>query len=97
VTHRRIHAQSIRVVDILVAGQAAIDRLPQHCEHGVLRVPTVTEVGQHRVSLLRQTERFIQFTKRKQPCIARNPRSVEFEPEFAIELNAKYVFSPVTH
>jgi hypothetical protein len=57
----------------------------------------MTQVGQHGASLLRQTERFIKFTKCKQAGVTRDLRSVEFELEFAVELNTKCLFSLVTH
>ncbi len=62
-----------------------------------VRILSLTRVGQYGASLLSQTECFIQLTKRKQPCIARDIRSVKFESEFAVELDTKCAFSPVTH
>jgi hypothetical protein len=56
----------------------------------------MTGIGQDGASSFRQTERFIQFTKRKQARVARDLRSVEFELEFSIKLNTKCLFSPVT-
>ncbi len=46
VTHHRINAQSLRVVDIFVPGQTAVDRLAQQRRHAVLNVAAGAEVEQ---------------------------------------------------
>ena len=62
----------------------------------MLRVLALTGFRQQEARLLSQTERFIQFTKRKQARVTRDVRSVELKLELAVELNTKCLLSPVT-
>jgi len=49
--HRGIDTQSIRVVHIFVAGQPAVDRLPQRAQQAVLCVLSATGIEEQSASL----------------------------------------------
>jgi hypothetical protein len=67
--HRRIMAQTLSVIDVLVAGEATKDRLPEQpgqCVPAILAGAGVTQdFARHR----RQPERVVELAVRKQPSI----------------------------
>jgi hypothetical protein len=83
--HRRIMAEAVGVVDILVPGKATEHRLPELCRQGVAVVLAGPAVGQHLPGHLGQAEGVIQFAKGEQPGVRGHLRSVELQFEAAVE------------
>ena len=60
-SHRRVERQSLGIVDILVSGQAAIDRLPQQARQQVARILAAPQVRQRRATEVGQAENIVQL------------------------------------
>jgi hypothetical protein len=84
--HRRIAAQPVGVVHILVAGQTAEYRLPQQPDQQVPSVPAGACLRQSLAAACAQSERVVQFTIGQQSAIGGDRRTVEPEHQAAVEI-----------
>ena len=80
-------AQTVGVVDVFIAGQAAEHRLAELGEQGVSAVATRPAVGQRLTGKLAQSQSVVQFTKRQQARVGRHPRSVELQLQSGVEID----------
>jgi hypothetical protein len=67
--HRRIDRETFGVVDVLVAGETAENRLPQQPGQDMSPVPPATQIRESRPRARRQTERLVQLAIGEQPGI----------------------------
>jgi len=79
-TERRIGCQSFGVVEVLVARQAAVDRLPQQIGQRELLVQASSRVAQLFLDELLQTQSLIQLTNQNQATVGSYSRSMEYRP-----------------
>lgn len=97
-SHGGIHGKPLGIVGVLVTGQTAVDRLPQHRRQGVLRVKTGPGIVQFQlVNLSRQAERLVECTIRQETGIAGDLCPVEFEANLTVEINPQGVLFAFTH
>ena len=96
-SQRRVEPETFGVVDILVAGQSAVDRLPQQSRQGVLLVLSEAGVVQDGRGRTGQFEGVVEFTIGEKSGIAGDGRAVEFQLELAVEFEAEGSFwlSPI--
>ncbi len=78
-------AKAVGVVDILVPGKPTEHRLAELCRQGVAVVPTGPAIGQHLRGHLGEAESIIQFTEGEQPGVRRDPGTMEFQLQAAVE------------
>ena len=83
--HRGITPEPVGVVDILVAGETAIDGLAKETDDAVPAVPARTAISEHAARQCGQPERVVQFAISEQPRIGGHPRSVELQFQAAAE------------
>src|SRR5207245_9637962 len=74
---RRVGCQSFGVVEVLVARQAAVDRLPQQIGQRELLVQALSRVAQLFLDELLQTQLLIQLANQNQATIGSHSRSLE--------------------
>ena len=84
--HRRVQAEPVRVVDILVAGKAAEHGLSEHAQQIVTAVLARAAIGQTLPCHRRQAENVIQFPIGEQPGIRGHPQAVELQLQTAVEI-----------
>ena len=77
--------QPFSVVDVLIPGKAAIDRLPQQAEQPVPSVLPAPTFRESRHARRGQVEGIVQLAIREQTAIRSNPGTVKFELEAAVE------------
>jgi hypothetical protein len=85
-THRRIIAQPLSVVDILVAGEPPEHRLPQRTDQSVPAVLAGARVREPLASRLRKAERIVKFAIGKQPSIGGDDRTSKLKGQSAVEI-----------
>ena len=85
-SHRRIVAQSLGVVDILVSGKPPEHRLPQHTDESVPAVLARAGVGEPLASRLRKAESIVKLAIGKQPSIGGDDRTAKLEHQPAVEI-----------
>jgi hypothetical protein len=73
---RRILRKPLRVVDILIARDAAVDRLAQQVRQRKPRVLPVPRVGQVLGDEITEAQTFVQLTYRNQAAVGGEPRSL---------------------
>jgi hypothetical protein len=61
--------QPLRVVEVFVTGQAAIDRLPQQIDEEKLRILPTAGVGQMLVDEFSKPESLVEFTHQDQAAV----------------------------
>ena len=100
--HRRITAQPLRVVHVLVAGEPSEHRLPQQADQSVAAVPARARIGEHVAAGVGQAQRVIQLAIRQQPGIGGDHAAAKLEHQAAVEiepfsapLSASSVGSPI--
>jgi hypothetical protein len=77
--------QSLGVVDSLVAGEAAVDGLPQQTEQPMADVPPAPAFGERRGGRRGQAEGTVQLAVGEQAGIGGDPGAVELELQAAVE------------
>src|SRR5262249_54869412 len=85
------------VVNIFVAGQAAVDRLPQQGEQAVLGVlagPGILQIPRRRAG---QLKGIIEFTVGEESSVAGDGGPVELQLDLAVKIDAQGVIGAVTH
>ena len=78
-THHGIHRQPFRAVRVLVAGQAAVYRLPKQAIQFVLRILASAKVTKNIIHHCRQPHRFIELAIGEKTRIAGNFRAMKFQ------------------
>ncbi len=84
-SERRVRCQSFGVVEILVARQAAVDRLPQQIGQRELLVLALSRVAQLLLDEFLQTQSLIQLSNQNQAAIGSHSRSLEVDLQGSIE------------
>jgi hypothetical protein len=85
-THRRVAAQPVGVVHILVAGQPPEHRLPQQPDQVMASVPAGARLGQSLATACGQGEHVIKFAIGQQSAVGGDRRTVEPEHQAAVEI-----------
>jgi hypothetical protein len=88
--HRRIASQAIGVVHVLVATEAAEDRLAEQARQRVPAVPAGARVNQFIAHHVRQPERVIEFAIGKQPGVGGDPGAMKRELQAAVEIKPQW-------
>ena len=83
--HGRVTGEALGVVDVLVAGEAAVDRLPQQAEQPVPDVPPAPPLGKHRRGRRGQAEGVVELAVGEQAGVGGDPGAVELELQAAVE------------
>ena len=76
---RRVSRHSNGIVEVLVACQAAVDRLPQQIGQRELLVQALPRVAEMLLDQLPESEPFVQFANENQPAIGSDARSLEID------------------
>jgi hypothetical protein len=94
---RRVLGQPLGVVRILVAGQAAVDRLAEEIRQR--KLPVVSGARIREVSLDQgiKPEAFVQLTREQQPGIGGDGGSPELDAQLGVEREANRADFRVTH
>jgi hypothetical protein len=85
--HGRIAGEAVCVVDVFVAGQPAVDRLPHEAEQPVADVLPVPAFGESRYAHRGQIEGVVQLTVGEQAAVRGDRCPMELELEPAVEGN----------
>ena len=85
-THRRVAAQPLGVVHVLVAGQPPEYRLPQQSDQEVSSVLAGARLRQSLAAACGQSEHVVQFAIRQQSAIGGDHRTAELEHQAAVEI-----------
>src|SRR6516162_2019333 len=96
-SHDGIEAEAFGVVDILIAGQAAVDRLAQQSCQAVLGVLSGARVVQAGRSVSGQCEGVIEFAVGEESGVTGDGRAVEFQLELAVEIESEGTIFALTH
>ena len=94
---RRIDRNPLGVVEVLVASESAVDRLPQQIGQRELLVQALSRVAEMLVDQLPESESFIQFANENQTAIRGDSRSLEIDFEKSIERELKRLVFFFTH
>ena len=78
-------AQALGVMDVLVAGQATVDRLAQQIGQGKRGVLAAARVAQMLFDELSQAEPFVQLPHQNQAAVGGERRSVEVDLQSRVE------------
>jgi len=92
--HRRIAAQPIGVVHILVTSQPAEYRLPQQPDQQVASVPASARLCQSLAAAFGQCEHVVQLAIRQQSAIGGDRRAVEPEHHSPVEIEPHFYSVP---
>ena len=90
--HRRIAGEPLGVVDVLVAGEPAVDRLAQQAEQPVADVLAAPALGEGRCGHRGQAEGVVQLAVGEQAAVGGDPGAVELELEPAVEGDPQGLF-----
>ena len=90
--HGRVAGEPLGVVDVLVAGEAAVDRLPQEAEQPVADVLPAPAFGEGRRGRRGQAEGVVQLAVGEQAAVGGDPGAVELELEAAVEGDPQGLF-----
>ena len=93
----RIGGDSHGIVEILVACEAAVDRLPHQIDERKLLVCALSRIRQMLVDQLAQSEPLVQFPKENQATIRGDARSFEIDFEKSVEGELKRLVFFFTH
>ena len=83
--HRRIAGEAFGVVDVFVAGEAAVDGLAQQAKQPVANVPSAPTLGKSRRGYRGQAEGVVQLAVGEQPTVRGDPSAMEFQLDPAVE------------
>ena len=87
--HRRIAGEPLGIVDVFVAGEAAVDRLAQQAQQMVADVLATTTLAEGRCGHRGQVEHIVQLAVGEQSAVGGDPRTVELELDAAVEGDPK--------
>ena len=96
-TKGRIGRETLRVVEVFVARQAAVHRLPQEIGQPELRVPSVASVVQVRSDDPRKAKAFIQLTHQDQAGVGGDARPLKRDLQKSVERELKGLGLSCTH
>ena len=71
--HRRIMAQPLGVVHVLISGQPSEHRLPQHSHQRMAAILASARIGEHFTRHRGETKRVVEFAIGKQPGVGGDP------------------------
>src|SRR5262245_57485649 len=94
--HRRIVAQTLGVVHILVSGKATKYRLPEQPGQCVPTILATACVGQNITRYLGQTEYVVEFAISQQPSIGGHQGAAKLEHQAAVEIQPNSIRSRFT-
>jgi hypothetical protein len=83
--HGRVAREPLGVVDVLVAGEPAVDRLPQEAEQPMADVRPAPTFGKGRGGHRGQAKGVVQLAVGEQAAVGGDPGPVELELEPAVE------------
>ena len=83
---RRVSRHSNGIVEVLVACQAAVDRLPQQIGQRELLVHALSRVAEMLLNQFSETEPFVQFANQNQATVGSDVRSLEIDFQQAVEI-----------
>jgi hypothetical protein len=83
--HGRVAGEPCGVVDVLVAGEPAVDGLPQQAEQPVADVLPASAFRERRCSYSGEAEGVVQLAVGEQAAVGGDPGAVELELEPAVE------------
>ena len=83
--HGRVAGEPVGVVDVLVAGEPAVDRLPQEAEQPVPSVLPTPAFGKSRHAHCGQVEGVVQLAVREQTTVRGDLGPMELELDPAVE------------
>jgi hypothetical protein len=83
--HRRVKGEALGIVDVFVAGEPAIDRLPQQAEQLVPDVPAAPGIREDRCGRRGQAKGVVQLAIGEQTGVGGDPGTVELELDAAVE------------
>ena len=86
-THDRVEGETVSIVNILVARQPTIDRLPKQPVDPVNNVLASAVVAQRRRREGRQPERVIKLAHHQQATVGTELRAAKFQPHPTVEIN----------
>ena len=86
-THDRIERETVGIVDILIACQPPIDRLPKQPLKPMERVLARTGVAQCCCRKIGQPERVIKLAHHQQAAVRTDLRTPELHPHTAVEIH----------
>src|SRR5262249_225035 len=89
--------EAFGVVDIFIAGQTAVNRLPQQGRQSMLRVLPRAGVVQAARRRAGQPEGIVEFTIGQESAITGDRRAVKLQFDLAVEVNTQGVIVAVTH
>jgi hypothetical protein len=84
--HRRVMAQPVGVVHVLVAGQPSEHRLTQQTSQPMTTILASARVGQSIGACVGQSQAVVQLAIGKQPCIGSNRRAAKLKHQAAVEI-----------
>ena len=84
--HRRIAAQPVGVVHVLVAGQPPEHRLAQQAPQNVTNVLAGARIGERIGRCVGQTHHVIQLTVRQQPGIGGDRRAAKLQQQATVKI-----------
>jgi hypothetical protein len=93
----RILGEALRVVQVLIASQTAVDGLPQQIGQRQLGVLSPTRIAQVPFDQFIQTQTSIKLPHQNQATVRRDSRSLEIDLQGAVErkLRGWFCFSPI--
>src|SRR5712692_5405464 len=96
-SERRVGCGSFGVVEVLVARQAAVDRLPQQIRQRELLIQALSRAAQLFLDEFLQTQSLIQLAGQNQATIGSHSRSLEIDLQGSIERELKWLILFLTH
>ena len=84
--HRRIVAQALGVVHVLISSEAAEHRLPQQTDQRMAAVLAGARIGERLARHLGQAECIVEFAVRQQSRIGRDHGPAKLEHQAAVEI-----------
>jgi hypothetical protein len=85
--HRRIVGETLGVVDILIAGEAAEYGLAEQTGQQMAGVLATAALRQRRTGQVGQPERVVEFPVGQQPGVGGDAAAVEFQLQAAVEID----------
>jgi hypothetical protein len=95
--HRRIVAQELRIVGVLVTSCDLVDPLPHQIEHRVADVAPIAPVRDQLREPAGECESFVELAQHHQPRIARDLAALEIDDEFPLESEPRSTMTLCSH
>ena len=93
----RVLRKPLRVVEVLVARQTAIDRLPQQVGKRKLRVLATAGIGQMLLDQFPEPQPLVEFAHQDQAAVGSDARTLEIDLEGSVEGELKGLAWAFTH